>query len=76
MITKEGLRYSLQSMMEFGYKAHERGDNLLAAQMGADGLIETLVKAADNCPAELMRITIKPSGKRPEVNWKPKKGKR
>lgn len=55
-LTKQGLRESLDAAMEFGYKAHERGDNLDKARDEIRPHIEALVANSDNLPTEILRI--------------------
>lgn len=56
MITKQGLRVSLDAALEYGFKASERGQNLEEARFHAADMFDALVVAADNCPDEVLRI--------------------
>lgn len=54
-LTKQGLQASLLTVLEFGFKCAERGENLESARANARPFIETLSKCG-NLPDEILRI--------------------
>jgi hypothetical protein len=64
-LTKQGLRASLETAVEFGFRSHENGNNLQKTLHDCHADIEALVDAADNLPTEIMRISFrKPKGQK------------
>jgi hypothetical protein len=64
-LTKQGLRGSLETAVEFGFRSCEKGNNLQKTMHDCHADIEALVDASDNLPTEIMRINFrKPKGKK------------
>ena len=66
-LTKQGLRASLETAVEFGFRSREKGWNLQKTLSVAHPDIEALVDSADNLPTEIMRIDFR-KGKRTKVS--------
>lgn len=64
ILTRQGLRSSLYSAMEFGFKAHERGLNLEEARETIGHDVEVLCKTVTNCTDEILRIDFRGRAKK------------
>lgn len=58
-LTEQGLSASLFDAMEFGFKAHERGDNLQKARSDIAPHVKAMIDSCGNLPREILRIEFR-----------------